>query len=68
MLKLAAVMWIILGAVIAGSFVVVIVAVPSLANEAMRYIPMAAVAGYVVAIPLAFVLAKKLAANSAARG
>lgn len=62
MLKLAALIWIVLGATLAGSFVTVIVTVPSLYADGMRLIPYAAGAGFLLAIPGAVMIAKRLLA------
>jgi hypothetical protein len=56
----AAVIWIILGATLAGVGLTVVVATPQLAAQSMKYIPWAALAGFVVAIPLSVVLASRL--------
>ena len=62
MWRLAALVWILAGTVLAGSLVTVVVSVPSLYDQGMKLIPVLGVAGYVAAIPLAWVLARKLMA------
>lgn len=67
MLKLAALIWMILGITLAGVLVIVIVTVPDLYAHGMRLIPVAAVVGFVLAIPAALVIAKKIDAATARR-
>ncbi|EJW13421.1 hypothetical protein A33M_3841 [Rhodovulum sp. PH10] len=67
MLKLAVLVWMMLGITLAGSLIVVVVAVPSLYAQGMNLIPVAGLAGFVVAIPIALVLAKKIYAATAPR-
>jgi hypothetical protein len=58
MTRLAALLWIMGGTVLAGVLVVVVLMIPSIQAEAMRYIPIAAIVGYALGIPLALVAAK----------
>ncbi|WP_181702123.1 hypothetical protein [Chthonobacter albigriseus] len=67
MLKLAVLIWIVLGTTLAGSFVTVVLTVPALYAKAMENIPIAAGAGFVVAIPFAVVIAKKIMAQIPSR-
>ena len=52
MLRLAALIWLLVGTVLAGVGVTVVVATPSLALDAFRLIPYAGIGGFVVAIPI----------------
>ncbi len=61
MLKVAAVLWIILGATLAGIGLTIVVATPSLVDQSMKLIPWAALAGFVIAIPLSWLLATQIA-------
>lgn len=63
MLRLAVMMWLLVGTVLAGVFVTVVVTVPSLAAAAMKFIPIAGIGGYVIGIPVAIVIAKKIIAS-----
>lgn len=67
MLKLAALVWIVLGTTIAGSLLTVIVTVPSLYAKGMTLIPVVAAVGFVVAVPLAILVAKRIYAATAPR-
>lgn len=58
MTRLAVLLWIMGGTVLAGVAVLGVLLVPSLQSEAMRFIPIAAVVGYALGIPLALVAAK----------
>jgi len=60
MMKVAAILWIVVGTVLAGSGVVAVLSVPSLASEASRYLPLVGIAGYVAAVPVAVLIARRL--------
>jgi hypothetical protein len=60
MFKVAAILWIMVGTVLAGAGVAAVLSMPSLASEAMRYLPIAGIAGYLVAMPIAWVIASRL--------
>ncbi len=60
MVRLAVLLWILAGTVLAGAFVTVVLMMPSLQSQAMKLIPLAALAGAIVAIPLAIVAAKSI--------
>ncbi|WP_230533032.1 hypothetical protein [Microvirga roseola] len=67
MLKLAPLIWIILGTTLAGMLVVPVLTVPSLADRSMTMIPAATAAGFLLAIPLALLIARRIYAATAAR-
>jgi hypothetical protein len=60
MLKIAILIWIVLGATLAGSALTVVLATPALANQAMQLIPWAALAGFVLAVPISWLIASRL--------
>jgi hypothetical protein len=60
MFRLALLIWVVLGTVLAGAGVVVVVSNPDLYNQGMKLIPIAAIAGFVIAIPLSFMIGKKI--------
>jgi hypothetical protein len=60
-MRLAALLWIMGGTVLAGLAVMVVLVIPSLQAEAMRLIPVAAVLGYIVGVPVAYLAAKAIA-------
>jgi hypothetical protein len=60
MTRLAALLWIMGGTVLAGVAVMVVLMIPSLQSDAMRVIPIAAVVGYAVGIPLALFAARAI--------
>ena len=64
MMKVAAILWIVVGTVLAGSGVVAVLSIPSLSSEAIRYLPLAGVAGYVAAVPVALLIAKRLTSQA----
>jgi ABC-type bacteriocin/lantibiotic exporter with double-glycine peptidase domain len=55
------------GTVLAGVFVLVVVAVPSFYDAGMTLIPYAALAGFVLAFPVAYVVTKQMSARRAVR-
>jgi positive regulator of sigma E activity len=61
MLKIAALVWIMLGTVLAGIAVMTVLSVPVWADQAMKYLPYAAIAGFIIAIPFAIVVARRMA-------
>lgn len=63
MFKVMALIWVILGTTLAGSLVLVVLAVPSLLDQAMRLIPLAGMAGYALGLPLSFLIARRLTAS-----
>ncbi len=60
MLKLALVIWLMLGTMLAGIAVLVVVSDNSLLAQGMKLIPLAAIAGFIVALPLSFMVSKRL--------
>jgi NAD-dependent oxidoreductase involved in siderophore biosynthesis len=55
--------WIVLGATLAGVGLTIVVATPALAVASMRLLPWAILAGFILAMPLSLLLARKLAAE-----
>ena len=53
MLRIAPLIWIVLGTTLAGSLMLVVVSVPSLASQDVRLIPYAVASGFLIAVPLA---------------
>ncbi len=60
MIKVAALIWVMLGSVIAGSAVIAVLMMDGLAGQQMKMIPFAGIAGYVVALPVSYLIAKRL--------
>jgi len=61
MFKISLIVWIILGTALAGTAVIAVLAVPSLADQAMKNIPLAVLTGFTVAMPLSYLVARKIA-------
>lgn len=59
MLKIAILIWVILGAAVAGTAVTAVLAA-GIASNPMKVIPLAALAGFVVAVPLSYFVAAKI--------
>lgn len=62
MLKLASMIFTILGTTLAGIAVLVVLTVPSLAEQGMKMIPIAAAIGAAIGLPLSFLVAKQIMA------
>jgi putative flippase GtrA len=60
MFKLALVIWVMLGTALAGTAVLVVVSDPSLLNEGSKTIPLAAIAGFILAMPLSYLVSKRI--------
>lgn len=58
MLKIAVLIWVMLGATLAGIAVVVILNIPSLVGQEFKLIPIVAIIGFLVAIPFSVAIAK----------
>ena len=65
MFKISLLVWIVLGTALAGSAVVMVLAVPNLAAEAMKNIPFAVMAGFAVAMPLSYLVARGIGGSTA---
>ncbi|MDX2205344.1 MAG: hypothetical protein NW223_21530 [Hyphomicrobiaceae bacterium] len=65
MLKVALVVWIMLGTVLAGAVMTAIVSVPSLSDQASMLIPIGCIGAYVVGLPIAYIIARRIADASA---
>lgn len=62
MFKVALLIWVVLGTVLAGMGVVFVVSNASLYDSGMKLIPIVSAIGFVVAIPLAMLIAKRVLA------
>jgi len=60
MKAVAAILWIIVGTTLAGVGLMIVVATPGLADHAMKFIPWAVLAGFVLALPISVSLAVRL--------
>ena len=61
MLKVAALLWIVVGTVLAGVAMTAIVSVPDWSEQAARLIPILCGAGFLVAMPIAYIIARRIA-------
>lgn len=68
MFKIAVLIWMVLGTTLAGIPIIVIVISPSLVAHGMTLIPIFAAAGFILAVPLSYLIAKKIAADTMRRG
>jgi len=60
MFKLALVIWVMLGTTLAGTAVLVVVSDPNLLNQGAKMIPLAAIAGFIIAMPLSYLVSKRI--------
>lgn len=67
MLKIAALIWIVLGTVLAGVALTVIVTVPALAQQATWLIPRMCAGAFVLAMPLSYIVARAIAGSARQR-
>jgi hypothetical protein len=67
MLKIASLIWIMLGTTLAGVAVMIVLIVPDLSKDSMRLIPIAAAAGALLAIPISLLIAKRIQLQTPAR-
>ncbi len=65
MWRVAALFWVFIAPVVAGILVLAVLLAPGLQAEAGEWIGMAAIAGAVVAVPVAWVIAKSFASKTA---
>lgn len=64
MFKVAALLWVILATTIGGIAVVAIIATPSLAERAALLIPAGFLVGVALAIPVSYLVAKRVSAGA----
>jgi hypothetical protein len=60
MFKVSVLVWIMLGTVLAGTSLIVVLMIPSLANQALKAIPYAVAAGFALAMPLSYLVARQI--------
>jgi hypothetical protein len=60
MFKVAVLVWIMLGTVLAGAAMVAVMSFPGLSGQEMKMIPFAALAGFLIALPLSYLVARKI--------
>jgi hypothetical protein len=65
MFRVTLVVWIMLGTTLAGTALLAVLIVPELAAQAMKNIPRAVLAGFAIAIPLSYLVARKLGGSQA---
>jgi len=65
MFRIALVVWIMLGTALAGTAMLTVLIVPDLAAQAMKNIPLAVMAGFAVAMPLSYLVARKIGSSPA---
>lgn len=66
MFKIAVLIWVMLGTAVAGTAVTAVLAA-GIAENPMKAIPLAALAGFVVAMPLSYLIAAKITREKATK-
>lgn len=67
MFRLAVLLWVMVGTVLAGVAMTVIVATPALLDQGAKLIPILCGAGFVLAMPVAYMIARRIAATTPAK-
>ncbi|THD56782.1 MAG: hypothetical protein E8A46_02760 [Bradyrhizobium sp.] len=65
MFKISLLVWIVLGTALAGAAVIAVLAFPGLADQAMKNIPRAVLIGFTLAMPLSYLVARKIGTSPA---
>jgi len=65
MLKISIVVWIVLGTALAGSAMIAVLSIPGLATQGMKVIPVAASFGFLIAMPLSYLIARRIGRSTA---
>jgi len=60
MLKIASLIWIVLGTALAGTAMLAVLNIASLADQGMKLIPLAVLCGFVIAMPLSYLVARRI--------
>jgi outer membrane lipoprotein SlyB len=60
MIKIAVVVWIVLGTALAGCALLTVLSIDVLASQGMKLIPMAVLGGFLAAMPLSYMIAQKI--------
>lgn len=60
MMRIAQLVWMVLGTVFAGVGMMIVLGMPSLHGQEMKLIPIAALCGFVLSIPFSLVIAKMI--------
>lgn len=66
MFRLSILIWIIAGTTLAGIAVTVVLLIPSIQGQQMKYIPIAAAIGAILAIPVSLMAAKAIRSRTTA--
>jgi hypothetical protein len=63
MFRVTLVVWIVLGTALAGTALLAVLMVPDLAAQAMKNIPRAVLAGFGIAMPLSYLVARQIGSS-----
>ena len=59
-MKIAILVWMMLGTAIAGSAMIAVLSIETFASQSMKFIPIAVLCGFVAAMPLSYLIARKI--------
>ena len=65
MFRITLVVWMMLGTALAGTAMLAVLIIPDLAAQAMKNIPLAVLSGFAAAIPLSYLVARKIGGSPA---
>ncbi|MBU6442300.1 MAG: hypothetical protein KGR48_00190 [Alphaproteobacteria bacterium] len=60
MFKIALLIWVMAGVTLAGSLILIALVMPGFGQSEMQMIPIAGIAGFLIAMPLSYLLAKRI--------
>jgi hypothetical protein len=60
MIKIAILVWMMLGTALAGSAMIAVLSIGELASQPMKFIPIAVLGGFVAAMPISYLIARKI--------
>lgn len=60
MIKIAILVWMMLGTAFAGSAMVAVLTIGNLAGQPTKFIPIAVLCGFVAAMPVSYLIARKI--------
>jgi hypothetical protein len=66
MMKIAILVWMMLGTAFAGSAMIAVLSIDAFASQPMKFIPIAVLCGFVAAMPISYLIARKIGRQAAA--
>jgi hypothetical protein len=66
MMKIAILVWMMLGTAVAGSAMIAVLSIDAFASQPMKFIPIAVLCGFVAAMPISYLIARKIGRSATA--